>query len=238
MLGVDSKAGEPARSDTVMLMRFDPDDHRLTQLSIPRDTLVGIPGRGEDKINAAMFWGGPALAVETVRQYLGIEVNHVVVVNFQGFPRIVNAVDGVDMNVPKTVTTTAGSNGRVVTFEKGRHHFDGKNAMLYVRIRSADDDFHRAERQQQFMRALQRKIVQPGNVLRLADMGRRVMSGIDTDLTTNELLALGWVKWRADDTKAKHYVLAGAPAYIGGTAYVLPPEPEKKARTIARFLGE
>ena len=64
------------------------------------------------------------------------------------------------------------------------------------------------------------------------------MSGVDTDLTTTQLLSLGWVKWRADDEKSRHCVLAGEPAYIGGTAYVLPPSDEKKARIIGRFLGE
>ena len=67
VLGTDSKAGEPARSDTIMLMRFDPDTHTVNQLSIPRDTKVEVPGRGTMKINETMFWGGSALAVKTVR---------------------------------------------------------------------------------------------------------------------------------------------------------------------------
>ena len=237
LLGVDSKEGEPARSDTILLMRFDPDTHSVNQLSIPRDTLVDIPGRGQDKINAAMYWGGPELAVRTVQQYLGIPINHVMVVNFRGFPRLVNAVGGVDMYVPRTVQTIA-SVDRVVVYEKGWHHFDGKNAMLYVRIRYTDDDFHRARRQQQFVAALQRKIAQPSNLRHLPDIGRRFMFGVDTDLTTNELLQLGWVKWRADDKKSRKLVLTGAPSWQGGVSYVLPPSDRKMALTLARFLGE
>ncbi len=237
LLGVDSKQGEPARSDTILLMRFDPDDHTVNQLSIPRDTLVEIPGHGEGKINSAIYWGGPELAVKTVQQYLGIPINHVMVVNFKGFTRLVNSVGGVDMYVPRTVQTIA-SRDRVVVYEKGWQHFDGKNAMLYVRIRMVDDDFHRARRQQQFVAALQRKIAQPSNLWQLPDIGRRFMSGVDTDLTTNELLALGWVKYRADDEKSRKMVLAGEPTWQGGVSYVLPPPGEKRARVLARFLGE
>lgn len=238
VLGTDSKAGEPARSDTIMLMRFDPDTHTVNQLSIPRDTKVEVPGRGTMKLNEAMFWGGSALAVKTVGDYVGIPINHVMVVNFKGFPRVVNAVGGIDLYVPETVSTTAGANRRVVTFKKGWHHFDGKYAMLYVRIRYADNDFKRAQRQQRFVRALQKKIAQPSNFTKLPDVGRRFMTGVDTDLTTTQLLSLAWVQWRADDKKSRHFVLAGEPAYIGGTAYVLPPSDEKKARVISKFLGE
>jgi LCP family protein required for cell wall assembly len=237
LLGVDSKQGEPARSDTILLTRFDPDQHTVNQLSIPRDTLVDIPGHGEGKLNSAIYWGGPELAVETVQQYLGIPVNHVMVVNFKGFPRLVNSVGGVDMYVPRTVQTIA-SRDRVVVYEKGWQHFDGKNAMLYVRIRMIDDDFHRARRQQQFVAALQRKIAQPSNIWQLPDIGRRFMSGIDTDLTTNELLALGWVKYRADEKKSRRMVLTGEPSWQGGVSYVLPPSGEKMARVLTRFLGE
>jgi LCP family protein required for cell wall assembly len=237
LLGVDSKQGEPARSDTILLMRFDPDSRTVNQLSIPRDTLVDIPGHGEGKLNSAIYWGGPELAVKTVQQYLGIPINHVMVVNFKGFPRLVNSVGGVDMYVPQTVQTIA-SRDRVVVYEKGWQHFDGKNAMLYVRIRMVDDDFHRARRQQQFVAALQKKIAQPSNLRQLPDIGRRFMSGVDTDLTTNELLALGWVKYRADDKKGRKMVLAGEPTWQGGVSYVLPPSGEEKARVLARFLGE
>ncbi|MBN2204640.1 MAG: LCP family protein [Thermoleophilia bacterium] len=237
LLGVDSKQGEPARSDTILLMRFDPDEHTVNQLSIPRDTLVDIPGYGESKLNSAIYWGGPELAVKTLQQYLGIPINHVMIVNFKGFPRLVNSVGGVDMYVPQTVQTIA-SRDRVVVFEKGWQHFDGKNAMLYVRIRMVDDDFHRARRQQQFVAALQKKIAQPSNLWQLPDIGRRFMSGVDTDLTTNELLALGWVKYRADDKKGRKMVLAGEPTWQGGVSYVLPPSGEKMARVLARFLGE
>ena len=235
LFGVDSKAGEPARSDTIMLMRFDPATKTINQLSIPRDTKVQLPNGTTDKINAAMFWGGPSMAVKTVEEYSGVPVNHVMIVDFKGFPRLVNAIGGVDMYVPRTISTVAGSGGRTVTFRQGMHHFDGKYAMLYVRIRYADDDFHRAARQQAFVQALQKKIAQPGNITKLPEIGKKFMSGVATDLTTNELLQLAYLKWRARG--GKKLVLAGAPGYEGGVAYVFPPPEAEKQKMIRKFLG-
>jgi LCP family protein required for cell wall assembly len=234
LLGVDSKSGEPARSDTILLMRFDPDKRTIDQLSIPRDSRVDIPGRGLDKINAAMFWGGPKLAIQTVSQFLGIPINHIMIVNFKGFPRLVNAVGGVRLYVPKTISTTAGKEQRVVTYTKGWHNFDGKNAMLYVRIRKVDSDFERAKRQQQFLLALQKKIAQPGNITKIPEIGKRFMSGVTTDLTTNQILELAFLKWRAKGGNKQ--VMIGTPAMIGGVDYVLPPSDAERQKMIARFL--
>jgi len=236
LFGVDSKAGEPARSDTIMLMRFNPRTHTINQLSIPRDTRVQLPNGSYDKINAAMFWGGPTMAVQAVKQFLGVAVNHVMVVDFKGFPRLVNAVGGVDLNVPKTITTVAGANGRTVVFKEGMHHFDGKYAMLYVRIRHAyaNGDFTRAARQQQFVQALEKKIAQPSNITKLPEIGKKFMSGVATDLTTNQILELGYLKWRA--TGGKKVVLVGTPGWDGGVAYVFPPSDAEKQKIVHQFL--
>ena len=234
LFGVDSKAGEMARSDTIMLMRFNPKTHTINQLSIPRDTRAQLPNGTYDKINTAMFWGGPSMAVRAVKQFLGIDVNHVMVVDFKGFPRVVNAVGGVDLKVPKTITTIAGANGRTVVFKEGMHHFDGKYAMLYVRIRYADDDFHRAARQQQFVQALQKKIARPSNVTKLPEIGKKFMSGVATDLTTNQIIELGYLKWRA--TGGKKMVMVGTPGWDGGVAYVFPPSDAEKQKLVHQFL--
>jgi LCP family protein required for cell wall assembly len=234
LFGVDSKAGEPARSDTIMLMRFNPKSHTINQLSIPRDTRVQLSNGAYDKINTAMFWGGPSAAVQAVKQFLGVEVNHVMVVDFKGFPRLVDAVGGVDMNVPKTISTVAGGRGRIVVFKQGMYHFDGKYAMIYVRIRYADDDFHRAARQQQFVQALQKKIARPSNITKLPAIGRKFMSGVATDLTTNQILELAYLKWRA--TGGKKAVMVGTPGWDGGVAYVFPPSDAEKRKLVHQFL--
>ncbi len=242
LFGLDA-AGLPAHSDTIMLMRFDAKTHTINQLSIPRDTLVNIEGYGQQKITQAMWYGGPSLALKTVKDYTGIPVNHIMVVSFQGFPRLVNSVGGIDMYVPQTVTTgagpgAAGSTQRVVTFNKGMHHFDGKYAMLYVRIRKAyaEGDYTRAARQQAFVQALQKKLMRSSNITKLPAIGTHFMSGVATDLKTNQIFELAYLKWRA--TGGKKQVMKGEFSWYQGQAVVLPPPDATKQKMIDRFLGK
>ncbi len=233
-VGADKGVGV-ARSDTIMLMRFDPKTHSISELSIPRDTRVPVEGHGETKINEAFFWGGPALAIKTIHEFSGVPIDHVMIVTFKGFPRLVDAVGGVDMYVPETVSTVA-SLGRPVTFKKGRYHFDGKYAMLYVRIRKVDDDFHRAARQQLFIQALEKKILQPRNILKLPEIGKQFMSGLDTDLTARQILELAYLKWRTPNKNVHKYVMEGTPQYIDGVSYVIS-DPAADQRMIKQFLA-
>ena len=241
LFGLDD-AGLPAHSDTIMLMRFNPKTHTINQLSIPRDTLVNVDGYGPSKLTQAMWYGGPSLALKTVREFTGIPINHVMVVGFQGFPRLVNSVGGIDMYVPQAVSTGAGpgagANQRVVTFNKGMHHFDGKYAMLYVRIRKAyaEGDYTRAARQQAFLQALQKKLVRPSNITKLPEIGKHFMSGVATDLTTNQILELAYIKWRA--TGGKKQVMKGEVGWYEGQSIVNPPSTATRQKMIDRFLGE
>src|ERR1700690_4210760 len=91
--GPGADVGGPSRSDTMMLIRTG--GGHSARLSIPRDTLVDIPGHGYAKINAAYYYGGAALAIRTVESFLGVKVNHVVLINFTNFPQLVNAMGGV-----------------------------------------------------------------------------------------------------------------------------------------------
>lgn len=237
MLGADSKdIKEPARSDTIMLLRFNPDTRTVNQLSVPRDTRVQLSDGSFDKINVAMARGGPLESVRTIEQYLGIPINHVMVVSFKGFSKLVDAVGGLDFKVPETITSEFGAadNRYTVTFKKGMRHFDGREALQYVRIRYVDDDFHRAARQQAFLQALTKKITSLPILRRMPQIGPQLMKSVATDLTTTELLQVGFLKWRANGgTKA---VLTGEPQYIGGVAYVLPPDEATKQEAVHRFL--
>jgi LCP family protein required for cell wall assembly len=235
VLGTDARGGEPSRSDTILLMRFDPRDHTITQLSIPRDTLAPVEGHGETKINEAYFWGGAPLAIRTVERYTGVEVNHVMIVRFRGFRRLIDSLGGITVKVPETVTSEY-IGGRVVTFKKGKQNMDGEEALVYSRIRKSDDDFHRMARQQQVVQALQSEVAQPRNLLDLPTVGSDFMRGVHTDLTTNELLALGYLKWRTKPRDLHKYVLEGTPQMIGGGSYVVV-DPAVKQRMVRKFLG-
>ena len=223
LLGTDhSTNGQPGRSDdqhsdSMMLLRTDPGRHRLVYLSIPRDLRASIPGYGEQKINAAMQIGGPKLAIQTADALFGpgLQVNHVVVVDFGAFMQLIDAVGGIDVNVPQNILSNRfdcpyGSSTRCAQWEgwrfhKGVQHMDGHRALIYSRIREnrlnpADTDISRGARQQQVMQATLSKLASAGTFFRLPFSGGDLMKPLATDLSTMQFLQLGWVKFRAGST--------------------------------------
>ena len=158
---VDIKQDNPARSDTMMLVRLDPSKEATAVMNIPRDLKVPIqvPGGGIDttKINAAYSYGGPALAVKTVRNLLHIPINHVVNVNFGGFQRAVNRLGCVYVDVDRRYYhSNAGlpvsAQYAEINVPAGYQKLCGSKSLDYVRFRHADDDLVRSARQQDFLR--------------------------------------------------------------------------------------
>ena len=235
VLGSDQRGHEPARSDSILLMRFDPRTHTVSQLSIPRDTLVTVPRYGQMKINAAYFWGGAALAIKVISSFTGVPVNHVMVVNFHGFPRLIDSVGGVVIDVPSDITSWYSGN-IIVHFKKGPQLMDGKRALIYSRVRHSDSDFMRMGRQQQVVQALETKIARPGNFFHLPGIGAQFMKDVSTDLSTNQIIELAYLDWRAKGARQFKTVLQGTPQMIGGGDYVVV-DPTVKARTVQKFLS-
>ncbi|HKI91877.1 MAG TPA: LCP family protein, partial [Gaiellaceae bacterium] len=171
LLGTDhatnGQAGRSSdeHSDSMMLLRTDPGRHRLVYLSIPRDLRATIPGYGDQKINAAMQIGGAPLAVKTVQAFTGLDVNHVVIVDFGSFQKLIDAVGGIDVNVPEKILSNKFDcpfpASRCASwpgwkFRKGVQHMDGHRALIYSRIREnkydpAWTDIKRGENQQAVM---------------------------------------------------------------------------------------
>jgi polyisoprenyl-teichoic acid--peptidoglycan teichoic acid transferase len=222
LLGTDHSAnGQAGRStdqhsDSMMLLHTDPSRHRLVYLSIPRDLRASIPGYGEQKINAAMQLGGPKLAIRTADQLFGpgLQVNHVVMVDMGAFVSLIDAVGGVDINVPENIlsdkfdcpyTATRCSSWKGWRFHKGMQHMDGHRALIYSRIRvnllnPSDSDISRGAHQQQVMQAAMSKLASVGTFFRLPFSGGDLMKPLSTDLSTMQFLQLGWVKFRAGST--------------------------------------
>jgi LCP family protein required for cell wall assembly len=149
----DGKGATP-RSDTIIVVRLDPDKNSTAILSIPRDLKVDIPGHGSDKINAAYAEGGPKLTVRTVKALLGIPISHVVNVNFSGFQRAVNRLGCVYAEVDRRYFNDRGGPGGYATInlKPGYQKLCGQDSLDFVRYRHTDDDFVRAARQQEFLR--------------------------------------------------------------------------------------
>ena len=154
---VDIKEHNPARSDTILLVRLDPSKAATPVLSIPRDLVVDIPGFGRDKINDAYADGGPSLTVRTLRQLLHIPINHVINVNFGGFRKAVDRLHCVYVDIDRRYfndnNPPAGGGGNYATIDiqPGYQKLCGSDALDYVRFRHLDTDFVRAARQQDFL---------------------------------------------------------------------------------------
>lgn len=144
---------EPPRSDTMIVVHLDPDQHATAVMSIPRDLLVDVPGHGKMKINAAFSIGGERLTVSTL-QSLGIFVSHVISVQFGGFQRAVDRLGCVYADIDRRYfndNSGPGPNYAVIDIQPGYQKLCGQDALDYVRFRHTDSDFVRAARQQAFL---------------------------------------------------------------------------------------
>ncbi|HET7589123.1 MAG TPA: LCP family protein [Solirubrobacterales bacterium] len=160
ILGSDHRAneaeGEPARSDTTMLVRLNPDKDMISVMSIPRDLQVEIPGFGIDKFNAAYSDGGPKLTLQVVKELTGLKVNHVVNVDFLGFVRAVDAIGCVYVDIDRryyhsNVGLPPAEQYSEINIQPGYQKLCGKKALEYVRYRHTDTDIVRSARQQDFL---------------------------------------------------------------------------------------
>jgi len=236
------------RSDSLLLLRTDPERNRLSYLSIPRDLRVEVPGFGSEKVNAANQLGGPALTIQTVRALTGLPIHHVVVVDFDGFKELIDALGGIEVDVPKPILSNRFdcpySRERCRQWEgwrfaKGKQHMDGRRALVYSRIRTnrldpSDTDISRTARQQAVAEAVGDKIASLGTFLRAPFIGDSLAAPLATDLSAGELARLGWVRFRANDGRSLHCRLGGDPATIGGESVLL--GSEDNVDVIAMFL--
>ncbi|MBI2690658.1 MAG: LCP family protein [Solirubrobacterales bacterium] len=182
----DKKFGLKARSDTMMLVRLDPESNVTTVLSIPRDLRVKIPGRGTDKFNAAYAVGGAKLVMETVKESFGIEVQRVAEVDFGGFAQAVDAVDCVYVDVDRkyfnnNVGRVYGQQFAAINIKAGYQKLCGYRALDYVRFRYYDDDIYREARQQGFLRQAKQQVGVASLLTNVSKLTRVVNRNIKTD---------------------------------------------------------
>jgi LCP family protein required for cell wall assembly len=186
----------PSRSDTIMLIRTG--GGHAARLSIPRDTVVEIPGHGLQKINAAYAFGGPALSISVVEHYLGIPINHLVEVNFENFPQLIDAMGGVDYTGGCVVSRLDGGStngGFTLRLRAGTHHLDGREALALARTREnlcapSQTDLNRAAHQQALLADMQGRLLSPSSFLRLPLISWSAPPAIISDMSGAELLAL------------------------------------------------
>jgi len=214
LLGSDARAGEASRSDTIVITKAGGG-----MLAVPRDTLVEIPGVGEDKINAAFATGGPELTVETLENLTQVPIDNYVVVNFGGVEEIVDAMGGITLEVDQPIQV--GIEGRSVSIPAGTQRLNGLEALAYVRYRGGPTaDIGRIGRQQAFLRQMAREATSPANLPHLPATVRAVWSNIDTNMNPLEAARFA-VRTRLSGIESAE-LYPGAPQYIGGISYWVP----------------
>ncbi|GIV77859.1 MAG: hypothetical protein KatS3mg050_2253 [Litorilinea sp.] len=259
LLGTDGRPGEQdiPRTDTIILLSLDLQSGTLGMLSLPRDLWVPIPGYDiTTKINTAYSigelqgyqGGGAQLVKNTVSSFIGQPVQYYVMVNFQGFVELIDLIGGVDVMVPKTIhdeefpTDDYG----VETFhlDAGLQHLDGATALKYVRTRHVDDDYGRARRQQDVIRAVVDKVMRsdmlPTLLARLPKLLYTMRNSIDTDIPMPMQLELANYIKDVSLNEVRQLVLDnrfGEETYSAEGAWILRPDRAKVRAALADFFN-
>ena len=227
VLGVDRRTGDTGRSDTLFVLMLDTAKNHASLLSIPRDTLVKIPGHGWDKINHAYAFGGYGLTMTTVSKLLGLSVDDYVIVDFQGFVKLVDALGGVDLDVEKRMQYRDpydGETGLVINLQPGRQHMDGTTAIQYVRYRDEEGDIGRIRRQQKFLKAVFAKLRNMNLLTKAPEIARILFNTVETDLSIGDLgsLLMTFAKNVEGMSQLDTAMVQGTPAYLDDISYWIP----------------
>ena len=248
VLGSDRRAGDsidqsqtgPGRADSILVLHAAFGSVR--KLSIPRDSAAEIPGHGAQKINAAYALGGTGLMVDTVERFLGngIEINHVVEVDFADFPALIDSLGGITVNNKSRICAPPFDNfWKGYRLPKGEQELDGERALGFARVRKnpcapGEDDRTRAARQQEVLGAIRGKLLSPTTFLRLPWVSWNAPKTIETDMGPAGLFGLfaDLVTGNSDDSTVLEFTCGGCGP--GGSAVVADSE---KREAVEELLG-
>jgi polyisoprenyl-teichoic acid--peptidoglycan teichoic acid transferase len=240
IVGSDHREGQGAGhglSDTTMLLRVDPDRKAIALFSIPRDLEVNIPGVGLDKFNAAYSLGGPKLTLETVKALTGLDVNHIVNVDFTGFAKAVSAIGCVYVDVDRRYYHSnqglaASAQYSEIDVRPGYQRLCGYKALEYVRFRHTDNDIVRNARQQDFLREARARVPATDLLTKNRDLIHIFTHYTSSDIgdpgTMLQVLKL-FIEARNEPVKEVHF-----PGTIGNNVTVTPGQIEQ---AVSQFLG-
>jgi polyisoprenyl-teichoic acid--peptidoglycan teichoic acid transferase len=227
-------------SDTMLMLRFDPGQHKLVVLSIPRDTRTWVQGVGLTKLNEANYDGGPALAARATSELLGnTPIDRYLRINVQGVEKLVDALGGVNLYVPQTMHYEDESQHLSINLKQGEQHLNGAEALQFLRFRYDNlGDIGRVQRQQMLMRALLEQTLKPQTLTRVPKILSVIQANIDTNLSVEELIALVGFAGQSDRPKSQMLMVPGdfSTADQFEASYWLPNQ-RKLDRMVAQYFG-
>lgn len=225
LLGVDQRAGDRGRSDTIIVMTVNPKEESIEMVSIPRDTRTEIVGRGtEDKINHAYAFGGVEMSMNTVENFLDIPIDYFVQVNMEGFKEIVDAVGGVTVNNDLKFSYDGH------TFPEGKITLNGEEALAFSRMRKGDSrgDFGRQIRQRQIIEAVIKEGASLETLVNYGPIFEALSENVKTNLTFDQMVAIQ-ANYRNAAKSINQHTINGSGKRINGIYYYIVPEDEKLA---------
>ncbi len=195
LLGIDdgdseADASEPKRTDAMIVASFDPEAHKISLISLPRDTMVILPGHTQyEKLNSAYTYGGVAMAKQTIANLLRIPIHYYALLNWQGFIQVINLIGGVDLYVDRDMYYEDPYANLKIDIKHGYQHLDGNKSGQYVRFRSDElGDIGRVQRQQKFLKALGLQMFSVENIAKIPTILATVKNYVETDMDTVTLL--------------------------------------------------
>ncbi|MDO8586603.1 MAG: LCP family protein [Armatimonadota bacterium] len=231
------RADVHGRSDTILVAAVDLDRNEIRAISIPRDTRSVIPGReGYNKINAAYALGGIELSRQTAEQLLGVTIEYYIKTNIDGLKRTVDVLGGVEIDIEKNMRYRDRRGGLYINLKKGYRHLNGDQALQYVRFRhDALGDISRIQRQQQFLRAVARRMMSTENFTKLPRVIDQIMSNVETNMSGKDLLHLARLSRKIQPDEVEMEMLPGTPRPIGGVSYMVG-DPSETQAVVDRLL--
>ena len=225
VMGVDPRANDTGRSDTLFVVSLDEENKKASVLSIPRDTRVEMEQGAYEKINHAYAYGGYEYTKSILERLLATRLDGYVLVDIHAFERMIDAMGGVDIDVEKRMyyeDPWDEDGGLVIDLQPGEQHLDGLQAMQYVRFRDEEGDIGRIARQQKFLQAMLVRAASPEVIPHLPQLVRELASVIETDIETADMVSVVAMLPDVKGNGVASEVLPGVPAWWQETSYWLP----------------
>lgn len=224
-IGSDARPGQPilrSRGDALQLVGINTKTGAATSIGIPRDSYVGVPGHGSDKINSALYFGGPKAMARAVKGFIGIEPDYVFVTGFSGFEKLVNSIGGITV---RSRFSFRDPNLRPKGFRAGNVKLDGRGAHVFSRIRKSlpGGDFDRSANQQRTLRGIHARIRDNADRPGFIEGGvLSVMRNLHTDLSPARLYEIAQAIAQVDSRKISTCVVPGGTGFVGQASVVYP----------------
>lgn len=187
LIGIDKESGSVSRSDTMMLVTIDNENEKIKLTSFMRDLWVTIPGHGENRLNAAYAKGGTDLLIDTLKENFQVDIDNYLLIDFEMFVELIDGIDGIEVEITEKEAEFI-NRTTSVKVDVGKNTLNGKEALVYCRIRKLDSDFMRTYRQRKVISAIIKKIKEQ-NITKTIKVGTEILPLITTNLSPTKLTA-------------------------------------------------